>query len=106
MEKQGSFDEISENITLVKLINTVGNINHVASIFGYQIFESNYKKELLLTSESLNITCFPLVGDGLITRFETVFYTFRHIKNTGKINIADYSIKVFYKKMYSVKLTT
>ena len=32
---------ISENVTVVQLMGTVGNANHAASIVGYCIFDSN-----------------------------------------------------------------
>ena len=35
-------NDISENFTLVKFIDTVVNENHVGSIVGYWIFYSNY----------------------------------------------------------------
>ena len=62
MEKQGSFDilrSISENVTLVQLMDIVGNFNHAVSIFGYWIFDSNHKKALLLTLDSLNLIFSP-----------------------------------------------
>ena len=56
--KKGHFDilhEISENITLIQLIRSVGNVYHAVSIVVYLIFDSNYKKALLLKTDSLNI---------------------------------------------------
>ena len=41
-----SFDimnDISENITLVKFMDTVGNVNNAVSIVGHWTFDSNYK---------------------------------------------------------------
>ena len=54
MKKQVSFDiiiDISENVTLVQLMDIVGNINNAVSIVGYWIFYLNYKKSLPLTLE-------------------------------------------------------
>ena len=48
---KGSYDiltDISENFTLVQLIDSLGNINRAISVVGYWIFESNYKRELEL----------------------------------------------------------
>ena len=45
-KKKGSFDilhGISENVTLVKLIDTIGNINNTVSIVGNWIFDLNEK---------------------------------------------------------------
>ena len=55
--KQGSFEilhDISENVTLVQLMETGGNVNDAVSIVGYWIFDSNYKFALPLTIDSLN----------------------------------------------------
>ena len=41
-KNKGTFDilnEISENVTLVQLMVTIGNLNHVISIVGYWIFD-------------------------------------------------------------------
>ena len=40
-----------ENVTLVKLMDTRGKVNHVISIVGYWIFDSNYEKLFFLTKE-------------------------------------------------------
>ena len=40
---------ISEYVTLVQLMNSLGNVNHAISIVGYWIFESNYDKAQCLT---------------------------------------------------------
>ena len=44
--KQGSFYiiyNIGEKVTLVHLMETIGNVNYQVSIVGYCIFEPNYK---------------------------------------------------------------
>ena len=49
--KKGSHDiltDISEHVTLVQLMDSLGHINHAISIVGYLIFESNYEKALVL----------------------------------------------------------
>ena len=46
---KGSYDIINdfrENITLVKLMEKIGNMNHAVRIVGKRIFDSNYKKDL------------------------------------------------------------
>ena len=48
-------NDISEDVTLVQLIDSLGNVNHDISVVGYWIFDSNYKKSLFLTQESLDI---------------------------------------------------
>ena len=50
-KKKGSYDilkDISENVTLVQLMDSLGNVNHTTSVVGYWIFDSNYKKALVI----------------------------------------------------------
>ena len=49
-------------------------MNHDISIICYFIFDSDYKKELCLTQESLDIICSPSVGEELVATFQYVFY--------------------------------
>ena len=42
-------EDISENVTLVQLIDSLGNVNHAISVFGYWIFDSNHEKALVLS---------------------------------------------------------
>ena len=44
-------NDISENVTLVQLMVSLGNVNRAFSIVGHWIFDSNYKKVLCLTQE-------------------------------------------------------
>ena len=53
-KKKISYDilkDISEHITLVKLMDSLGNLNHDISVVGYCIFDSNYRKALVLNRE-------------------------------------------------------
>ena len=53
-KKKGSHDilkDISENFTLVQLMDYLENVNHAISVVGYWIFESNNKKALVLNRE-------------------------------------------------------
>ena len=50
--KNDAFDilnNISEYVTLVQLMDSLGNVNHDISIVRYCIFDSNYVKALCLT---------------------------------------------------------
>ena len=50
--KSDDFDIInntSEYVTLVKLLDSLENVNHAISIVGYFIFDSNYDKAIFLT---------------------------------------------------------
>ena len=52
---------ISENLTLVKLMDYLVNVNHAISVVGKRIFNSNYKKALVLNRELLDVICAPSV---------------------------------------------
>ena len=46
-KKKDAFDilnVISEDVTLVQLMDLLGNVNHYISIVGHWIFDSNYEK--------------------------------------------------------------
>ena len=65
-KQKGSYDilkGIYEHVTLVQLIDSLGNVNHDIIVVGYWIFDSNYKKELVLNRASLDIICAPSVGE-------------------------------------------
>ena len=50
--KKGDFDilnDINENITLVQLMESIGEFNYAISIVGYCIFDYSYKQALFLT---------------------------------------------------------
>ena len=42
---------ISADVTLVKLMELLGNVNHAISIVGCWIFDSSYNKALFFTQE-------------------------------------------------------
>ena len=65
----GILNDISENFTLVQLIDTLRNLNHDISKVGYCIFDSNYEKSLFLTKESLDLVCSPSVGEEQVENF-------------------------------------
>ena len=48
-------NNMSENITLVQLMDSLGNVNHDISVVGYWIFDSNYEKALVLNRASLDM---------------------------------------------------
>ena len=76
----GCFDiltYISEHVTVVQLMDYLGNVNHTTSVVGYWIFESNYEKSLVLNRESLDIICAPSVGEKQVATFERVFCAVR-----------------------------
>ena len=62
-------NDFSENITLVRLMKLLGNVNHDISIVGHWIFKSNCKKALCLTQESIDLICSPSIGRELVVTF-------------------------------------
>ena len=65
-KNKGGFDilnDISENVTLVQLMDTQVNVNHSISILGFWIFDFKYEKSFLLTRESLDLICYPSIGE-------------------------------------------
>ena len=64
--KNDDFDilkNIGEYVTLVQLMVSLVNANHSISIVGHWIFDSNYEKSLFFTQESLDVICFPSIGE-------------------------------------------
>ena len=43
-----NLEKISANVTLVQLMDSLGNVNHAISVVGSWIFESNYERALSL----------------------------------------------------------
>ena len=75
-KKKGSFyimSDISEHVNLFQLMDYLGNVNHAISVFGYWIFDSNYKRALVLSKESLDMIIALSVGEEQVARFETLF---------------------------------
>ena len=58
----GILIDISEHVTLLKLMDYLVHFNHAISVVGYWIFDSSYGKSLALNRESLDITCAPYFG--------------------------------------------
>ena len=70
---------IKEHVTLVQLMDSLGNVNHAISVVGYWIFDSNYEKVLVLNRESLDTIFAPSVGEEQVAVFETVFTAVNYI---------------------------
>ena len=61
---------ISANLTLVQLMDSLGNVNHAISVVGSWIFDSNYEIALVLNKESLDMIYVPSVGYTTLFRSE------------------------------------
>ena len=87
-EKIGEFDilnDISEHVSLVKLIETDGFVNHAISIIGCWIYDFNYKIALTLIKYYLDIICSPSKGDkGMYSEFKGVYYAVRGVNPKAK----------------------
>ena len=80
-KKNNYFDilnDISEDVTLVQLMDSLGNVNHDISMVRYWIFDSNYNKALCLAQELLDIICSLSIGEELVATFQSVFYAVRY----------------------------
>ena len=65
-KKMGEYkilENISANITLVKFMDSLGNVNHAISVVGSWKFDSNYGRSLVLNKESLDMICAPSIGE-------------------------------------------
>ena len=71
--------DISEHVTLVKLMDYLGNMNHSISVIRYWIFYSNYEKALVFNREYLDTICALSVGEKQVATFERVFCAVRYI---------------------------
>ena len=80
-------EDINANVTLVKLMDSLGNVNHAISVVGSWIFDSNYERALVLNKASLHMICAPSVGEEQAAKFENVYYAVRYIFNEEKLKI-------------------
>ena len=76
---------ISANVTLVHLMDSIGNVNHAISVVGNWIFDPNYERALVLNNASLDTICAPSVGEEQVSKFEKVYYAVRYIFNEAKL---------------------
>ena len=87
-KKKGDYkilEDVSANITLVQLMDSIVNVNHDISVVGNWIFESNYEIALVLNKASLDMICAPSVGEEQNAIFEKVYYAVRYIFNEAKL---------------------
>ena len=87
-KKKGGYkilEDVSANITLVQLMDSIGNFNHAIIVVGNCIFDSNYERALNLNKASLDMICAPSVGEEQNAIFEKVYYAVRYIFNEAKL---------------------
>ena len=61
--------DIIEIVTLVQIMDYLGNVNHAISVIGYCIFDSNYKRALVLNRESFDMICAPSLDEEQVAKF-------------------------------------
>ena len=59
-------------------MGSLGNLNHNIGVVLYWLFDFNYKKELFLAQESLDVKCSNFIGKELVATFRSVFYSVRY----------------------------
>ena len=79
MRQYKMLEDISENITLVQLMDLLRNVNHAISVVGHWIFDSNYEKSHVLNRALLDMICAPSVGKEQDAIIASVFTTVRYI---------------------------
>ena len=66
-------EDISANVTLVQLMDLIGNVNHAISVVGNWISELNYERALILNGASLDMIFAPSVGEEQDAMYEKGF---------------------------------
>ena len=85
MREYKILEDISENVTLVQLMDSLVNVNHAISVVGNWIFDSNYEKALILNKASLDMVCAPSVGEEHDSVFESVFTAVIYIYSLAQL---------------------
>ena len=64
---------ISEHVTLVQLMDSLGNVNHALGVVRMCIFDSNLQKALVLTIKLFNLICACSDEDQYLQNFKEYF---------------------------------
>ena len=81
-KKIGTFDILNnfiKHVTLVQIMDSVGNVNHSVSVFGKWIFDSNCQQYFPLNIYSLNLMCACSDEDDYFEKFQVVHYAVRYV---------------------------
>ena len=97
-KKKGKYkilEDISENVTLVHLMDSLVNVNNAIRVVGKWIFDSNYEKSLFINRASLDMICAPSVGEEQDAKFELLSSAVRYIYSRAKLkkDSCDVSVK-------------
>ena len=85
MREYKILEDISANVNLVQLMDSLVNVNHANSVDGNWIFEPNYEKALVLNRASLDMICAPSVGEAQDAIFESVFTAVIYIYSRAQL---------------------
>ena len=66
-------------------MDSLRDVSHAISVVGYWIFDSNYKKALVLNRESFHMIFVPSVGEEQAAVFETLFTAVRYIRSDAHL---------------------
>ena len=92
------FKFITSNVTLVQLMDSLGNVNHAISVVGSWIFDSNNEKALVPNRASLDMIFASSVGEEQAACFEKVYYSVRFISKEAQLKEGYFSYLSLKKK--------
>ena len=81
-KKMGDYnilEDISANVILVQLMDSLRNVNYAISVVVSWIFDSICERALVLIRASLNMICAQSGGEEQDAMFEKVYYAVRYI---------------------------
>ena len=88
-------------------MDSIGNANNAVSVVGKWIFDSNDKKMLPLTIESLNLVCACSDEDQYFDISQQVFYAMRYGNKTSKLKLEQKWFDILtniYKYIYDIMI--
>ena len=95
----GILNNISEYVTIVQLMDSVGNVNHVFSVVGKWFFDLNYKKAFPWNINSLDLICACSEEDGYFEKSQVVYYTVRYVNPKQNIKACAEVIRYSYESL-------
>ena len=75
----GILSNISEHVTLVQLVGSLGNVNHAVSVVGKCIVGSNYEKDLPFIIATLDLICSCYDDYQYFAILNEVFYSVMYV---------------------------
>ena len=87
-------NNISKYVILVKLVDSLGKMNHAVSVVGKWLFDSNYENFLPLTFESMNLICACSDEDEYFAIFLELFYVVMCVNPKEKLQHVQKSLDI------------